>query len=531
MDFFVVYFYYFFFDASFGKIAALHDTLYSVSDLNCCPRALYCQKCCVVASSSLWIPLLDSFWHNGLIAKLAQIGVTGKPLDLFKSYLSNRKQRVVIDGVYSDPCDVKAGVPQGSRLGPLLFIIYINDILENLECNAMLFADDTSLTAFGVDPSLTAAALNRDLLKIANWAEIWKVTFNATKSKDIIFTNRVLNNSPPLTLNNTVVDRVSTHKHLGLYLTSTLDWSRQVQEVCTKAYRKLAVLRSVKHLHRNTLDLLYKLTVRSVVDYGIIVYGSTLKASDLARLEQLQYRAGKLITGALHLTSSEKINNDLGWESIKIRADFLGLSLFHKIVFHETRPLVRSCLSEKIFRKGSRQFGNFSKYPNYGAKFSKSYFPYFSNKWNNLPRSTRNLDLTDFKDKLKSVLKPLKLKHHAYGSKLGNKLWTRLRLNRTHLNSHGYATGKVATPACQCHHKNETVQHYLLDCFLYTNERQLLFSKVNQYVSNFYAKSKTHKTELLLFGIPNNDNSEINSNVAKLTQSFILQTKRFLIRQ
>ena len=119
------------------------------------------------------------------------------------------------------------------------------------------------------------------------------------------------------------------------------------------------MLRSVKHLHRNTLDLLYKLTVRSVVDYGIIVYGSTLKASDLARLEQLQYRAGKLITGALHLTSSKKINNELGWESIKIRADFLGLSLFHKIVFHETRPLVRSCLSEKIFRKGSCQFGNF----------------------------------------------------------------------------------------------------------------------------------------------------------------------------
>ena len=75
-----------------------------------------------------------------------------------------------------------------------------------------------------------------------------------------------------------------------------------------KAYRKLAVLRSVKLLHRNTLDLLYKLTVRSIIDYGLIVYGTSLKQSDLKRYEQIQYRAGKLITGALHLTSSEKLN-------------------------------------------------------------------------------------------------------------------------------------------------------------------------------------------------------------------------------
>ena len=205
------------------------------------------------------------------------------------------------------------------------------------------------------------------------------------------------------------------------------------------------------------------------MDYGLVVYGSSLKASDLARLEQLQYKAGKLATGALHLTRSEKINIELGWESIKTRIDFLGLSLFYKVAMHETRPLIRSCLTDQIFRKGSRQFGHFSKYPNYGTAFSKSYFPYFSKKWNNLPRKVRNQELTDFKDELKVILKPVKLRHYAYGNKLGNKLWTRLRLGRSYLNSHGYAIGKVPSPACQCHHKNETVQHYVLDCFLYTN--------------------------------------------------------------
>ena len=231
----------------------------------------------------------------------------------------------------------------------LLFIIYINDILNDLECNGMLFADDTCLTAFGDDPNLTTAALNRDLHKIATWAQTWKVTFNASKSKDIIFSNKCLNNSPPVTLGSTVVERVNTHKHLGVYLTSTLDWSRQLQEVLLKAYRKLAVLRSVRNLHRNTLDLLYKLTVRSVIDYGVIVYGTTLKVSDLKRLEQLQYKAGKLVTGALHLTSSDKLNTELGWESIKTRIDFLGLSLFYKLAMHDTRPLVRTFLTERNF--------------------------------------------------------------------------------------------------------------------------------------------------------------------------------------
>ena len=197
----------------------------------------------------------------------------------------------------------------------------------------------------------------------------------------------------------------------------------------------------------------------------------------------------------------------------------------------DTRPLIRSCLTDQIFRKGSRQFGHFSKYPNYGSAFTNSFFPYFSKKWNNLPRRTRNQELKDFKDDLKHNLKPVKLRHHAYGNKLGNKLWTRLRLGRSYLNSHGYAIGKVPSPACQCHHKNETVQHYVLDCFLYTNERQLLFSEVNQYVTNFYTMTKTNKLQLLLFGIPDNDHFDINKNVAKTMQSFIFQTKRFLIRQ
>ena len=167
----------------------------------------------------------DKVWHNGLIAKLSQIGVDGLLLDLFKSYLSDRKQCVIVDGEKSTLVEVKAGVPQGSRLGPLLFIIYINDIINDLESEIMIFADDTTLLASGSDPAETSAQLNRDLEKIASWAQTWKVTFNASKSKDMIFSNKNLNNSPPLIFNGQYIDRVNTHKHLGVYLQSNLHWS------------------------------------------------------------------------------------------------------------------------------------------------------------------------------------------------------------------------------------------------------------------------------------------------------------------
>ena len=113
----------------------------------------------------------DKVWHVGLLAKLEQIGISDSVLDLFTSYLSNRKQCVVVDGVKSPFRNIEAGVPQGSRLGPLLFIIYINDIVENLESDILIFADDCSLLASGHDPAETAQKLNRNLNKISTWTD------------------------------------------------------------------------------------------------------------------------------------------------------------------------------------------------------------------------------------------------------------------------------------------------------------------------------------------------------------------------
>ena len=225
---------------------------------------------------------------------------------------------------------------------------------------------------------------------------------------------------------------------MGIYLSSTLDWAVQIKEVCLKANRKLSVLRSVKLLSRQTLDILYKITVRSVIDYALPLYFKTLKQTEIARLENVQYRAAKIVTGAYHYTSKDKLNSELGWETIQKRADILGLNIFNKIHKLETRPLVRQCMSKFDTDKKHelRSKGGYISFKNVGEKFKKSFFPHFTELWNNLPKNVREYsELTDFKNYTKD-LKPTRYKHFAKGNKYSNSLLTKIRVGRSELNQH-----------------------------------------------------------------------------------------------
>ena len=465
--------------------------------------------------------------------QLGQIGADVSFLNTIRSYLANRKQVVVVNGVKSDVLDVRAGVPQGSRLGPLLFIIYMNDIVDLIESDILIFADDTSLLASGSDPAETAQILNRDLERISSWALQWKVVFNAKKSKDMIFSQKVLNNSPPVIFNNTVIDRVNTHKHLGLYLTSNLDWNIQIKEVSIKANRKLSVLRSVKLLSRQTLDLLYKLTVRSVIDYALPVYYKTLRQTEMSRLESLQYRAAKIVTGALHYTSKDKLNVELGWETINERGNLLSLNIFQKIHLQETRPLIRNCMPlpnlddpYKVRNKGV-----YIPFPYKGDKFKLSFFPNTTNLWNSVPKNVQLKELSEFKFENKKQIKPPKYKHFSRGSKLGNTLLTRIRVGRSYLNQHKFTIGLEDSPECLCHFRSENPEHFFLDCFLYTPERQTMLSLIEHYVPNFNRLNKKKKIEIILRGVNIDDDDFLQTNtiLTKSVQNFILQTKRFSV--
>ena len=144
-------------------------------------------------------------WHKGLRFKLSQSGISGNLLDLLSSFLSDKKQRVLLNGQTSVWRNVFVVVPQGSILGPLLFLICINDLPGDLSFKAKLFADDTSL--FSVTHDITTAdELNNDLKKISDWAFQWKISFNPEPSKQAqeVICIRKLKNvpHPPLVFNN-----------------------------------------------------------------------------------------------------------------------------------------------------------------------------------------------------------------------------------------------------------------------------------------------------------------------------------------
>ena len=152
-----------------------------------------------------------------------QNGVSGSLLMFFQNYLNNRKQRVVLNGSYSSYSIVESGVPQGSVLGPLLFLIYINDLERTIRSNIKFFADDTMLFSIVNDPVISANNLNHDLKIIQQWAHQWKMEFNPDPTKqasEILFSCK--KSSPRLIFNGTSVAKVNEQKHLGLILDSKL---------------------------------------------------------------------------------------------------------------------------------------------------------------------------------------------------------------------------------------------------------------------------------------------------------------------
>ena len=136
----------------------------------------------------------DKVWHQGLLYKLQQNSISGNLLETLIDFLKDRKQRVVLNVQNSSWANIEAGVPQGSILGPLLFLIYINDLPDNLSTNVKLFADDTSLFSVVHDIATSSCDLNYDLNRVREWAFQWKMSFNPEPSKqaqEVIFTHKL----------------------------------------------------------------------------------------------------------------------------------------------------------------------------------------------------------------------------------------------------------------------------------------------------------------------------------------------------
>ena len=214
----------------------------------------------------------DKVWHEGLIFKLKQNGIEGKLLNLLSNYLSNRKQKVLINGSESNWGSIKSGVPQGSVLGPLLFLIYINDLEQGIKSSIKFFADDTSLYSVVNDPKISADELNYDLNLIGQWAHQWKMSFNPDPTKqaeEILFScKRKSPNHPPIYFNGTEVKRVIHHKHLGLILDPKLSFTKHINEKIVVARKGIGAMKHIAtYLPLKTRDQIYKMYVRPHLDF------------------------------------------------------------------------------------------------------------------------------------------------------------------------------------------------------------------------------------------------------------------------
>ena len=225
-----------------------------------------------------------------------------------------------MNGKCSRWATVSAGVPQGSVLGPLFFLVYINDIADNVRCDIKLFADDTSIFSV-VRNDRSSEELNRDLERLRFWSWQWKMHFNADKTEEVIFSTK--RNKPlhdPLTLGTDDIERKTEHKHIGMVLDSKLSFQSHISEAILKARRGIGIIRHIsKYVSRNVLDQVYKLYVRPYLDYGDIIYhryDPDMRLSVTQRLEKTQYHAALAVTGAWRGTNRQKLYDELGWEDL-----------------------------------------------------------------------------------------------------------------------------------------------------------------------------------------------------------------------
>ena len=171
-------------------------------------------------------------------------------MNIITDFLSFRKQRVVLNGQASPWVSIEAGVPQGSILGPLLFLIYINDLSDNLSTTAKLFADDPSLFSIVQNINTTASHLNSDLNKINNWTFQSKISFNPDPSKqaqEVIFSRKIQKTCyPSIYSNNKSVKQVPSQKHLKLLLDNKLNFQEHLKNILNKVNKTIGPLWKLK---------------------------------------------------------------------------------------------------------------------------------------------------------------------------------------------------------------------------------------------------------------------------------------------
>ena len=287
----------------------------------------------------------DKVPHARLAEKLHFYGIRGKNLVWIKDFLKYRSQQVVVEGIRSSKVDVASGVPQGSVLGPFLFLIYINDLVDQLsgDVKMRLFADDcvVYVSYQNLQAQLAVNSLQSVLDKIGSWADRWLMEFNPGKSALLRFSRRRCCNPSIYRLGSASIPVEKKYKYLGVLITDALKWDKHVESITAKASQSLGFFkRNLKGCSIKVKKKVYETCVRPQVEYASVVWGPmkrvrAQKCMLEENLEKVQKRAARWALSDYDFRSSvSQMQERLGWDSLAKRRHIDRLCFIYKGVYN-----------------------------------------------------------------------------------------------------------------------------------------------------------------------------------------------------
>jgi len=337
----------------------------------------------------------DTVDHQILLSKLKFYGIEGVPLQWFKDYLLNRSQITSLNGTLSRKEFIKTGVPQGSILGPLLFILYVNDLPGCLMSSKVnMYADDTAFYAMDKDITNVRRALNEDLKNLHNWLCANKLSLHTGKTKSILICNHqklrhITDPTLSTTLDSTPIEQVDHLPYLGIELDSRCSFEEHVRGLTSKLNRALGILkRTAPYLPLTTRKMLYNSLVLPHYDYCATVWSCTSQHC-ITRLQRIQNRAMRIILNAPPRSHIEDLLDTLKWMSVRQRFLYNQMCLMWRIVHgHAPQYLTEHLvLAQDRHEHGTTSAANGNIYIGHGHRFSL--FQCGARNWNQLPTPIR----------------------------------------------------------------------------------------------------------------------------------------------
>ena len=347
----------------------------------------------------------DTINHDILLHKLFHYGIRGKALEWFRSYLSNRKQFVDLNNNLSTSRPINCGVPQGSLLGPLLFIIYINDFYKSSEIlTFILFADDSNLFYSHSNPNTLLSTMNIELKNILEWIKANKLSLNILKTNFMLFSNTLQKLPGEIYIDGTPLVKVSSTRFLGLTFDDKLNWKTHTHNICKTISRNIGIMNKLKHYFpRSILSTLYFSLVLPYLNYGIMAWGNSSKCQT-DKITILQKKAIRIIHNVHMRTHSDP----LFLESKILKFPDLFLFQTGQFMYNLTKQELPSSFTTMFSRNSSfhnystRQASSFHLPRTRTLLASKTVSFYGPKYWNSLSADIINTQsLNCFKRKLK----------------------------------------------------------------------------------------------------------------------------------